>query len=178
MKNIVSYINESKEKPLYTDYDIHRYINIMIEHWINDMRDYNVILSGVNVFSKIELCRRCEIILDILESVSDVVHLHFIDAASEEDQKNYEYCTPENMFYRAFSIINAIVGVKSVDVGANKEEESLLKSEIAELSQRVEKLVKDCNAKFKKSYQENKEKNKNTAGIGCPTECCKSSLCY
>ena len=22
------------------------------------------------------------------------------------------------------------------------------------------------------------EKNKNTVGIGCPTECCKSSLCY
>ena len=150
----------------------------MIEHWINDMRDYNVILSGVNVFSKIELCRRCEIILDILESVADVVHLHFIDAASEEDKRNYEYCTPENMFYRAFSIINAIVSVKSVDVDANKESESLLKSEIAELSQRVEKLVKDCNAKFKKYCEENKNNNKNGIAVECPTECCKSSLCY
>ena len=178
MKNIVSYINESKEKPLYTDYDIHRYINIMIEHWINDMRDYNVILSGVNVFSKIELCRRCEIILDILESVADIVHLHFMDATSEEDKRNYEYCTPENMFYRAFNIINAIVAVKSVDVYADKEGEASWKSEIAELSQRIEKLVKDCNAKFKKYCEENKNNNKNGIAVECPTECCKSSLCY
>lgn len=178
MKNIVSYINESKEKPLYTDYDIHRYINIMIEHWMNDMRDYNVILSGVNVFSKIELCRRCEIILDILESVADIVHLHFVDAASEEDKRNYEYCTSENTFYRAFNIINAIVAVKSIDVDANKEGEASWKSEIAELSQRVEKLVKNCNAKFKKYYEENKNKNQECAGIGCPTECCKNCLCY
>ena len=104
--------------------------------------------------------------------------MHFIDAASEEDKRNYEYCTPENMFYRAFSIINAIVSVKSVDVDTNKENESLLKSEIAELSQRVEKLVKDCNAKFKKYCEENKCKSTENIGVGCPTECCKNSLCY
>ena len=82
------------------------------------------------------------------------------------------------MFYRAFNIINAIVAVKSVDVYDDKEGEASWKSEIAELSQRVEKLVKDCNAKFKKYYQENQDKNKESIGIGCPTECCKSSLCY
>ena len=101
-----------------------------------------------------------------------------MDATSEEDKRNYEYCTPENMFYRAFNIINAIVAVKSVDVYDDKEGEASWKSEIAELSQRIEKLVKDCNAKFKKYCEENKNNNKNGIAVECPTECCKSSLCY
>lgn len=181
MRNIVEYINESKDKPLYTDYDIHRYIGVMIDTWVQDMRNANIISAGNSTYAKIDLCRKAEIMLTLLECVSDVVQLHFMDAASIEDKKKFEFFTAENVFYRAFKIIETIANMKCDD--DVQDEDKKLKGEIKELSDRMHKLVTDCNAKYKKYVEDNQKNNKeccNDGGIacGCPVPCdCCSSTC-
>lgn len=168
MKSLVQFINESKENPMYTEWDIHSYVDYMLEAWFRNNQNYVNILNATDNYVKIDLVKSCEIVVTLLESLADVVKLHFVSA--RDNKVNYEVHTSENAFYKAFKVIEAIVSVEFKDDKQNKLEK-ILKTEIEQLKERVDSLVKNCNDKYNKWAEEQKQNN-------CDNECCSVCVPY
>lgn len=168
MKSLVQFINESKENPMYTEWDIHSYVDYMLEAWFRNNQNYVNILNATDNYVKIDLVKSCEIIVTLLESLADVVKLHFVSA--RDNKVNYEVHTSENAFYKAFKVVEAIVSVEFEDDKQNKLEK-ILKTEIEQLKERVDALVKNCNDKYNKWVEEHKQNN-------CDNECCSVCVPY
>ena len=173
MKSLVQFINESKEKPMYSEWDIHSYVDYMLEAWFKNNQNYVCILNATDTYNKIDLVKNCEIIVTLLECLADVVKLHFVSA--RENKVDYEIQTSENAFYKAFKVIEAIVSLDFKDDNKNKAEE--LKEEVKQLKERVDNLIKNCNEKYEKWV---KELNKTNTGDSClsnsicvPCDCCR-----
>ena len=60
MKSLVQFINESKEKPMYEEWEIHSYVDYMLNEWFKNNQNYVSILSATDVYSKRELVKNCE----------------------------------------------------------------------------------------------------------------------
>lgn len=168
MKSLVQFINESKENPMYTEWDIHSYVDYMLKAWFENNQNYVNILNATDNYVKIDLVKSCEIAVTLLESLADVVKLHFVSA--RDNKVNYEVHTSENAFYKAFKVIEAIVSVEFKDDKQN-ELEKILKTEIEQLKERVDSLVKNCNDKYNKWAEEHKQNN-------CDNECCSVCVPY
>lgn len=168
MKSLVQFINESKENPMYTEWDIHSYVDYMLKAWFENNQNYVNILNATDNYVKIDLVKSCEIAVTLLESLADVVKLHFVSA--RDNKVNYEVHTSENAFYKAFKVIEAIVSVEFKDDKQNKLEK-ILKTEIEQLKERVDSLVKNCNDKYNKWAEEQKQNN-------CDNECCSVCVPY
>ena len=169
MKSLVQFINESKEKPMYSEWDIHSYVDYMLEAWFRNNQNYVNILNATDTCVKIDLVKNCEIAVTLLECLADVVKLHFVSA--RDNKIDYEIQTSENAFYKAFKVIEAIVSLDFKDNNQNKAEE--LKEEV---KQRVDTLIKNCNEKYEKWVE---ELNKTNTGDSClsnsvclPCDCC------
>lgn len=165
MKSLVQFINESKEKPMYYEWEIHSYVDYMLNTWLENNKNYASILSATDVYSRKELVKSCEIAVTLLECLADVVKLHFVSA--KDNNINYKSYTSENTFYKVFKIIEAIISVEFEDDKQN-ELEKILKTEIKQLKERVDALVKNCNDKYNKWVEEQMQNN-------CDKECC--SVC-
>ena len=168
MKSLVQFINESKENPMYTEWDIHSYVDYMLKAWFENNQNYVNILNATDNYVKIDLVKSCEIVVTLLESLADVVKLHFVSA--RDNKVNYEVHTSENAFYKAFKVIEAIVSIEFKDDKQNKLEK-ILKTEIEQLKERVDSLVKNCNDKYNKWTEEQKQNN-------CDNECCSVCVPY
>ena len=173
MKSLVQFINESKEKPMYSEWDIHSYVDYMLEAWFKNNQNYVDILNATDTYTKTELVKNCEIAVTLLECLSDVVKLHFV-SARDTKTNYYENHTSENAFYKAFKVVEAIISVKIED--KNKETEEILKEEVKQLKERVDTLIKNCNEKYEKWVE---ELNKTKTGDNClsnsvclPCDCC------
>lgn len=172
MKSLVQFINESKEKPMYSEWDIHSYVDYMLEAWFRNNQNYVNILNATDTYVKIDLVKNCEIAVTLLECLADVVKLHFVSA--RDNKIDYEIQTSENAFYKAFKVIEAIVSLDFKDNNQNKAEE--LKEEVKQLKERVDALIKNCNEKYEKWVE---ELNKTKTGDSClsnsvclPCDCC------
>ena len=172
MKSLVQFINESKEKPMYSEWDIHSYVDYMLEAWFRNNQNYVNILNAADTYVKIDLVKNCEIAVTLLECLADVVKLHFVSA--RDNKIDYEIQTSENAFYKAFKVIGAIVSIEFKDNNQNKAEE--LKEEVKQLKERVDTLIKNCNEKYEKWVE---ELNKTKTGDSClsnsvclPCDCC------
>ena len=172
MKSLVQFINESKEKPMYSEWDIHSYVDYMLEAWFRNNQNYVNILNATDTYVKIDLVKNCEIAVTLLECLADVVKLHFVSA--RDNKIDYEIQTSENAFYKAFKVIEAIVSLDFKDNNQNKAEE--LKEEVKQLKERVDTLIKNCNEKYEKWVE---ELNKTKTGDSClsnsiclPCDCC------
>lgn len=175
MKSLVQFINESKEKPMYAECEIHEYVNYMLEAWFRNNQDYVNILNATDTFVKIGLVKNCEIAVTLLECLADVVKLHFVSA--RDNKFNYEAHTSENAFYKAFKVIEAIVSIKFKDNNENETEENL-KEEIKQLKERVDALIKNCNNKYDKWLEDHKLNNCNDCCSVCvPCDCCRCDNC-
>lgn len=165
MKSLVQFITESKEKPMYEEWEIHSYVDYMLRAWFENNKDYASILAATDVYNKKELVKNCEIAVTLLECLADAVKLHFV---STKDNKNKHISyTCENTFYKAFNVIEAIASIEFEDDKQN-ELEKILKVEIEQLKKRVDTLVKNCNDKYNKWLEEQKQNN-------CDNDCC--SVC-
>lgn len=165
MKSLVQFITESKEKPMYEEWEIHSYVDYMLRAWFENNKNYASILAATDVYNKKELVKSCEIAVTLLECLADAVKLHF---ASAKDNKNKHISyTPENAFYKSFKAIEAIASIEFEDDKQN-ELEKILKVEIEQLKKRVDTLVKNCNDKYNKWLEEQKQNN-------CDNDCC--SVC-
>ena len=80
MKSLVQFINESKEKPMYEEWEIHSYVDYMLSEWFKNNQNYISILSATDSYSKRELVKNCEIAVTLLECLADAVKLHFVSA--------------------------------------------------------------------------------------------------
>lgn len=165
MKSLVQFITESKEKPMYEEWEIHSYVDYMLRAWFENNKNYASILAATDVYNKKELVKSCEIAVTLLECLADAVKLHFV-SAKDNKNKHISY-TCENTFYKAFNVIEAIVSVEFEDDKQN-ELEKILKVEIEQLKERVNTLVKNCNDKYNKWLEEQKQNN-------CDNDCC--SVC-
>ena len=172
MKSLVQFISESKEKPMYSEWDIHSYVDYMLEAWFRNNQNYVNILNATDIYTKTELVKNCEIAVTLLECLADVVKLHFVSA--RDNKIDYEIQTSENAFYKAFKVIEAIVSLDFKDNNQNKAEE--LKEEVKQLKERVDTLIKNCNEKYEKWVE---ELNKTNTGDSClsnsvclPCDCC------
>lgn len=172
MKSLVQFINESKEKPMYSEWDIHSYVDYMLEAWFRNNQNYVNILNATDTYVKIDLVKNCEIAVTLLECLADVVKLHFVSA--RDNKIDYEIQTSENAFYKAFKVIEAIVSLDFKDNNQNKVEE--LKEEVKQLKERVDTLIKNCNEKYEKWVE---ELNKTNTCDSClsnsvclPCDCC------
>lgn len=172
MKSLVQFINESKEKPMYSEWDIHSYVDYMLEAWFRNNQNYVNILNATDTYVKIDLVKNCEIAVTLLECLADVVKLHFVSA--RDNKIDYGIQTSENAFYKAFKAIEAIVSLEFKDNNQNMEEE--LKEEVKQLKERVDTLIKNCNEKYEKWVE---ELNKTKTGDKClsnsvciPCDCC------
>ena len=172
MKSLVQFINESKEKPMYSEWDIHSYVDYMLEAWFRNNQNYVNILNATDTYVKIDLVKNCEIAVTLLECLADVVKLHFVSA--RDNKIDYEIQTSENAFYKAFKVIEAIVSLEFKDNNQNNVEE--LKEEVKQLKERVDTLIKNCNEKYEKWVE---ELNKTKTGDSClsnsvclPCDCC------
>lgn len=176
MKSLVQFINESKEKPMYGEWEIHSYVDYMLSEWFKNNQNYTSILSATDVYSKRELVKNCEIAVTLLECLADAVKLHFV-SAKDNKNKHISY-TCENAFYKAFKVVEAIVSIKFEDDNKNELEENL-KIEIEQLKERVDTLVNNCNDKYNKWLEEqNKLNNCDNClsnSICVPCECCRCS---
>ena len=164
MKSLVQFINESKEKPMYDEWEIHSYVDYMLRAWFENNRNYASVLAAADVYSRKELVKSCEIAITLLECLADVVKLHFVSA--KKNNNNHISYSCENAFYKAFKVIEAIISVEFED--EKDELEKTLKTEIKQLKERVDALVKNCNEKYDKWLEEQKQNN-------CDSECC--SVC-
>ena len=164
MKSLVQFINESKEKPMYDEWEIHSYVDYMLRAWFENNKNYTSIIAVADVYSRKELVKSCEIVVTLLECLADVVKLHFVSA--KENNNNHISYSCENAFYKAFKVIEAIISVEFED--DKNELEKTLKTEIKQLKERVDALVKNCNEKYNKWLEEQKQNN-------CDSECC--SVC-
>lgn len=176
MKSLVQFINESKEKPMYEEWEIHSYVDFMLSEWFKNNQNYTSILSATDIYSKRELVKNCEIAVTLLECLADAVKLHFV-SAKDNKNKHISY-TCENAFYKAFKVVEAIVSIKFEDDNKNEGEENL-KTEIEQLKERVDTLVNNCNDKYNKWLEEqNKLNNCDNClsnSICVPCECCRCS---
>ena len=177
MKSLVQFINESKEKPMYEEWEIHSYVDYMLSEWFKNNQNYASILSATDVYSKRELVKNCEIAVTLLECLADAVKLHFV-SAKDNKNKHFSY-TSENSFYKAFKVIEAIISVEIEDNKQNKEIEEILKEEVKQLKERVYALVNNCNDKYNKWLEEQNELNNCdnclSNSICVPCECCRCS---
>ena len=171
MKSLVQFINESKEKPLYCEWEIKEYLDYCLQKWSDNMRYSNSILSGMDYYAKLSLVRQCEILFNILEKFSDDVTIHFYSKESEEDKKKYggSY-SPENVFSKAFSIVEKLVEIE--DEYKDEAKKIDLQKEVAELKQRFEKFADDCNKKYHKKCDEMSNGECIGVDIPCGCECC------
>lgn len=165
MKSLVQFITESKEKPMYEEWEIHSYVDYMLRAWFENNKNYASILAATDVYNKKELVKNCEIAVTLLECLADAVKLHFV-SAKDNKNKHISY-TPENAFYKSFKAIEAIASIEFEDDKQN-ELEKILKVEIEQLKKRVDTLVKNCNDKYNKWLEEQKQNN-------CDNDCC--SVC-
>ena len=69
MKSLTQFINESKEKPMYEEWEIHSYVDYMLSEWFKNNQNYTSILSATDVYSKRELVKNCEIALTLLHII-------------------------------------------------------------------------------------------------------------
>ena len=172
MKSLIQFINESKEKPMYSEYEIHKYISYMLDIWYKNNQNYLSILYASDILNKRCLLKECEIALTLLESLADVVKLHFVSA--KEHNNNHISYSCENAFYKAFKVIEAIISVEFED--EKDELEKTLKTEIKQLKERVDALVKNCNEKYDKWVEElNKTKTDDIClsnSVCVPCDCC------
>ena len=172
MKSLVQFKNESKEKPIYSEWDIHSYVDYMLEAWFRNNQNYVNILNATDTCVKIDLVKNCEIAVTLLECLADVVKLHFVSA--RDNKIDYEIQTSENAFYKAFKVIEAIVSLDFKDNNQNKAEE--LKEEVKQLKERVDILIKNCNEKYEKWVEElNKTKTDDSClsnSVCLPCDCC------
>ena len=172
MKSLVQFINESKEKPMYSEWDIHSYVDYMLEAWFRNNQNYVNILNATDTYVKIDLVKNCEIAVTLLECLADVVKLHFVSA--RDNKIDYEIQTSENAFYKAFKVIEAIVSLEFKDNNQNNVEE--LKEEVKQLKERVDTLIKNCNEKYEKWVEElNKSKTDDSClsnSVCLPCDCC------
>ena len=172
MKSLAQFINESKEKPMYSEWDIHSYVDYMLEAWFRNNQNYVNILNATDTYVKIDLVKNCEIAVTLLECLADVVKLHFVSA--RDNKIDYEIQTSENAFYKAFKVIEAIVSLDFKDNNQNKVEE--LKEEVKQLKERVDTLIKNCNEKYEKWVEElNKSKTDDSClsnSVCLPCDCC------
>lgn len=165
MKSLTQFINESKEKPMYEEWEIHSYVDYMLKEWFNNNQNYASILSATDIYNKKELVKSCEIAVTLLECLADVVKLHFVSVKDNSNKHRSYSC--ENAFYKTFKVIEAIVSIEFEDDKQN-ELEKILKTEIEQLKERVDKLVKNCNDKYDKWLEEQKANH-------CDNDCC--SVC-
>lgn len=171
MKSLVQFINESKEKPMYEEWEIHSYVDYMLRAWFENNKNYASILAATDVYSRKELVKRCEIAVTLLECLADAVKLHFVSA--KENNSNHMSYSCENSFYKAFKVIEAIVSVEFEDDKQNEFEE-IIKTEIKQLKERVDALVKNCNEKYDKWLEEQKlNQCDNCCSVCVPCDCCK-----
>ena len=174
MKSLVQFINESKEKPMYEEWEIHSYVDYMLRAWFENNKNYASILAATDVYNKKELVKSCEIAVTLLECLADAVKLHFVSAKNNKN-KNISY-TCENTFYKAFNVIEAIISIKFEDDDKNDLEENLkLKIEIEQLKKRVDTLVNNCNDKYNKWIEEQNKLNncvKDCCSVCVPCDCC------
>lgn len=165
MKSLVQFITESKEKPMYEEWEIHSYVDYMLRAWFENNKNYASVLAATDVYNKKELVKSCEIAITLLECLADVVKLHFV-SAKDNSIKHISYTT-ENAFYKSFKAIEAIASIEFED-DKQDELEKILKVEIKQLKERVNTLVKNCNDKYNKWLEEQKQNN-------CDNDCC--SVC-
>ena len=66
MKSLVQFINESKEKPMYSEWDIHSYVDYMLEAWFRNNQNYVNILNATDTYVKIDLVKNCEIAVTLI----------------------------------------------------------------------------------------------------------------
>ena len=57
MKSLTQFINESKEKPMYEEWEIHSYVDYMLKEWFNNNQNYASILSATDIYNKKELVK-------------------------------------------------------------------------------------------------------------------------
>ena len=67
MKSLVQFIAESKEKPMYEEWEIRSYVDYMFKAWFENNRNYASILDATDVYSKKELVKSSEIAVTLLE---------------------------------------------------------------------------------------------------------------
>lgn len=174
MKSLIQFINESKEKPMYSEYEIHNYISYMLDIWYKNNQNYLSILYASDILNKRCLLKECEIALTLLESLADVVKLHFVSARDKNKRDKYEDHTSEDSFYRVFKIIEAIASVEFNDFNEPLEKE--IREELKDLKERINILVKNCNDKYDKWVEEqniNKiTNNYSKSSICVPCDCC------
>lgn len=175
MKNLNEFITESKDKPLYGEYDIKQYLDYCIQKWIQRINGYNYIFTDISQYTKVELCRQCEIVLNIIEKFASDINLHFYNAESKEDKKKYCAGGYENAVYTAFKVIEKVLEVDTPDDNNTKVD---IDAEIKELKTRFEKLVNDCNKKYK-DYIDNLKPENVADGCAIPCTCdCKCCCGY
>ena len=171
MKSLVQFINESKERPMYDEWEIHSYVDYMLRAWFENNKNYASVIAVADVYSRKELVKSCEIAVTLLECLADVVKLHFVSA--KEHNNNHVSYSCENAFYKAFKVIEAIISVEFED--EKDELEKTLKTEIKQLKERVDALVKNCNEKYDKWVKEltGEQKSNNSDKCVCvPCDCC------
>lgn len=174
MKNLNKYINESKEQPLYSEYDIKDYFYMCLDRWLQNIGKYNI--RDISDYSKVDMCKQCEIILCLIEKFSDDIHLHFYNYESEEERKKYNsYFTTEDSLIRVFKIITQLCKIQLSDIKGNSCKVDI-DAEVKELNDRLNTLVQKCNNKYHKWYEE-AYKGNGTAELCYGTPVCMDSDC-
>lgn len=166
-------ITESKPKGVeFVDYDIKVYLDACINKWLENMHYTNVLTSGIDNYSKLNLCRQCEIILHIFDLFADDIDLHFYSALSEEDRQKYYAYSKENSIYNVFKVIEKLLEVEVENPKAGLADGESIEEELSDLKKRFESLVKKCNDKWIAKTKENSK-----VGIGCPVPCSCDCCC-
>jgi len=174
MKTISGLIEESKIQNLYIPYiDLRGYFECVIEKWFKDFQ-YFGFLTSYTVTKKIEMCRKCEVLLALLEKFADDVRLCFIPKDKIKDGM-IPMCTYdiEARITSAFDAIMKLMEVKVIDTNEIAQTDMKdVDEEVAELKQRFDAVIE----KYNKAYLASAEKNTFKA-IPCSCEKCGEPEC-
>lgn len=181
MKSLVQFINESKGKPMYEEWEIHSYVDYMLEAWFRNNKNYANILNATDICVKRNLVKNCEIAVTLLECLADAVKLHFVSARDKKN-KFVETQTRENAFYKVFKVVEAIANIDFEECFKYDDEDEIKKSikeGIQNLKERIDILVKTCNEKYDRWVEELTEENKKCIADSnsCCTPVCISCDC-
>ena len=127
-------------------------------------------------YNKIDLCRKCEVIIYILDKFSDDITIRF--ASADKDVKNdakiyYGYNLGDRLL-AVFNVIMKVMEVESYNPTQGLKKGESIEDEVSHLKKEFTTLVD----KYNKKYHERLEKNKLTGE--CPTcdcECCCGCGC-
>lgn len=179
MKTIENIINEGRiENLMIPDCDVKPYLDALLDKWLQSINSYSILNIQDN-YNKIDLLRKCEVIIYILDKFSDDITIHFTSADKNTDksQKIYYGYNLADRLLSVFNVIMKVMEIESICPNDGLKDGESIADEVAHLKSEFDKLVNKYNKKYNEKI-ENAKSNGIAEKISCDCDCkCCATCC-